>query len=182
MCRQCSRCRDSSGSGGSSIGGRGSGGRGSGSSDAWAYAAKLRLEEATGVLDALLLGRHAQALLGPQPGDLSANPEALARVCQSLALLTQRPPAGVGKEGEGCVWVELVISSCYSEAAVMAVSSCYSEAAAMAASEAAAAMAGSDSCGLAQGSAAAASLQAPALADRNSCVYVIHDTFPLGAF
>lgn len=132
----------------------------------WVYAAKLRLEDATGALDALLIGRHAQALLGPPPCDLGSSPEQLARITQVLALLRREPPSAKGVDGEGFAWAEVVISSGYSSAAADAAAAAASAAAANAG--VGAAVAGS------RGPVRAGS--AAALAGRSGCVFILHDT------
>jgi hypothetical protein len=130
----------------------------------WAWAAKLQLEDATGRLDALLLGRHAQALLGQAPCDLGASPAALGRVRQALGAMGRMDPRGVDRDGEGCAWLEVALTSVYGAAAAAAAR------AAAAHAELGAQLAGG---GLDEAEAAA-------LADPAGCVYVIHDTLPDG--
>lgn len=124
------------------------------------FAAKLQLEDATGQLDALLLGRHAEQLLGFPAGNLAENPQHLARLQGMLAQLGHMAPGGVNRFGEGCAWIEVVVSSCYSRAAAAAVADAEEEAAA-------------DSSSLGDSLSEEA---VQALASPPGCIYLLHDT------
>jgi hypothetical protein len=134
----------------------------------WSYAAKLQLEDATGRMDAVVLGGAGQQLFGVPPCDLSADAAALARLQGVVGRLTHIPPTGVGSNGEGCAWVDVVLTSCYSRAAAAAGAEAEAEAAALRGME-------ED-----EGSGEGARLSdgaAQALADPLACVYVLHDTW-----
>jgi hypothetical protein len=143
----------------------------------WSLAAKVQLEDATGRLDALLLGRHAHALLGVAPFDPAASPGQVAALTRALALLGHMDLGGVGSDGEGCSWLEVVLSSAHSTRAATAAR----EATALAGGI----HGGSDAnfietvCGL--GGTALSDVEARVLSDPRGCVYMLHDTFLVSA-
>lgn len=143
-------------------------GRDPGRRASWAYAAALQLEDATGRLDALLLGREAgEALLGAPACDLAADGAAAAAVAAALARLAHCDPGGVGADGEGCAWVEAVLTAVPRAAA----------AAAGAEAEAAARAQLQQGLGGDGGGATGVSAEAAAaLAAADSVVFVLHDT------
>jgi hypothetical protein len=126
----------------------------------WAVAAKLALEDATGRLDALLLGEAAQQLLGVPACDPAIHPGALDGLHEVLARLTTMAPGGVTNSGEGTAWLEVVVSSVYSIAAAAAVAE--ADTVADAGEEGAEAV-------LSEGA-------GHALAAPEACIYVVHDT------
>jgi hypothetical protein len=154
----------------------------------WSVAAKLELEDATGRLDALLLGPAGAELLGIAPCDLERSPDARFRVEAALARLSYVAADGAGADGEGAAWMEVVISSAYSSGAAAEVDEAEAAAAAAAATAAAAAVAAAATAAAAAaggrtgaGGEPAGPTSAAALAARAACVYVIHDTFLVAA-
>lgn len=133
---------------------------GGGGSGGWTWAAKLQLEDATGRLDALLLGEAGSQLLGLGPCDLKGSAAAAAQLGHVVSRLGFIAPGGVGRSGEGAAWLEVVLTACPSTGAAAA-----ADEAELAAAEAL----GSSGGGMSDG--AGAALAAP-----GCCVYLLHDT------
>jgi len=130
-------------------------------------------------MDVLALGVAGEQLLGVPPCDLAARPESLACLQDVLGQLMHIAPAGVGRTGEGCAWLEVVVSSCYSADAAAAVARTEAMMHRSLMSEEAVRGGGNSSMEdeiQSSGETQAAHSMGAAFGDPGSCIYLLHDT------